>query len=120
MKIYRKLAGLLLITISIFVSSALLTNAAETQKSKVKAQEPSKTTPQVARDRYVVIISGCNDCHTRGYLQSEAKVPESDWFTGEWVTCPQFIRIYQKEDSNILSLLKWKGGEGQFKIIQKV
>jgi len=40
---------------------------------------------QVARGRYLVTIGGCNDCHTPGYLQNDAKVPESQWLTGQSV-----------------------------------
>jgi len=37
---------------------------------------------------YIVNTTGCNDCHTHGYLQLEGKVPETDWLSGEstgWV-----------------------------------
>lgn len=34
------------------------------------------------RGRYLVKISGCNDCHTPGYPQAGGKVPESEWLTG--------------------------------------
>ena len=36
----------------------------------------------VARGRYLVTISGCNDCHTDGYLQNGGKVPETEWLKG--------------------------------------
>jgi hypothetical protein len=32
--------------------------------------------------RYLVIIGGCNDCHTDGYMQTEGEVPEELWLTG--------------------------------------
>lgn len=32
--------------------------------------------------RYLVIVAGCNDCHTPGYLENPATVPESAWLTG--------------------------------------
>lgn len=32
--------------------------------------------------RYLVIVAGCNDCHTPGYLDNPAAVPESSWLTG--------------------------------------
>jgi len=39
--------------------------------------------PQVARGRYLVVVSGCNDCHTPGYMQNGGpKLPEKDWLTG--------------------------------------
>ena len=38
---------------------------------------------QIERGRYIVTITGCNDCHTAGYLPTEGKVPESAWLTGD-------------------------------------
>ena len=38
--------------------------------------------PRVAHGRYLVVVAGCNDCHTPGYLQQGPKVPEKDWLTG--------------------------------------
>lgn len=37
----------------------------------------------VDRGRYLVIIAGCNDCHTPRYLVSEGKTPEELWLTGD-------------------------------------
>lgn len=37
----------------------------------------------VARGRYLVRSSGCNDCHTPNYPQSGGKVPEAEWLTGD-------------------------------------
>lgn len=36
----------------------------------------------VERGRYLVRISGCNDCHTPGYLERNGQVPEAQWLTG--------------------------------------
>jgi mono/diheme cytochrome c family protein len=36
----------------------------------------------IAAGRYLVVIAGCNDCHTPGYLENPASVPESAWLTG--------------------------------------
>lgn len=38
---------------------------------------------QIERGRYLVRISGCNDCHTAGYLIAPGKVAESDWLKGD-------------------------------------
>lgn len=38
---------------------------------------------KVERGRYLSITSGCNDCHTPGYLLSEGKVSEDKWLTGD-------------------------------------
>jgi mono/diheme cytochrome c family protein len=37
----------------------------------------------VERGRYLVTVSGCNDCHTPGYAPSEGQVDESLWLTGD-------------------------------------
>ncbi|WP_346014856.1 c-type cytochrome [Vibrio sp. J1-1] len=36
-----------------------------------------------ARGKYLVIIGGCNDCHTAGYAPSGGTIPESQWLLGE-------------------------------------
>ena len=40
---------------------------------------------RVARGKYLVTISGCNDCHTAGYLENGGAVPESQWLAGSTV-----------------------------------
>jgi mono/diheme cytochrome c family protein len=43
----------------------------------------SASAPEMlARGRYLVAITGCNDCHTAGYAESGGAVPESEWLTG--------------------------------------
>lgn len=37
----------------------------------------------IARGRYLVKVSGCNDCHTPGYLPANGEVPEAQWLTGD-------------------------------------
>lgn len=37
----------------------------------------------VARGRYLVLITGCNDCHTTGYIQTDGTVPETEWLKGD-------------------------------------
>jgi mono/diheme cytochrome c family protein len=36
----------------------------------------------LARGRYIEKTSGCNDCHTPGYLESSGATPEREWLTG--------------------------------------
>ena len=36
----------------------------------------------IARGRYLVQITGCNDCHTAGYAERSGEVEESAWLTG--------------------------------------
>lgn len=42
----------------------------------------ARTGASVERGRYVVSISGCNDCHTAGYAENGGKTPQADWLTG--------------------------------------
>jgi len=37
----------------------------------------------LARGKYVVLIAGCNDCHTPGYALANGDVPEKDWLVGD-------------------------------------
>jgi mono/diheme cytochrome c family protein len=56
---------------------------------------------ELERGHYLVKTSGCNDCHTPGYPQSNGKIPESDWllgnavaFQGPWgATYPSNLRL---------------------------
>ena len=41
--------------------------------------------PLVARGKYLVMIAGCNDCHTPGYMATDGAVDESVWLTGDAV-----------------------------------
>lgn len=36
----------------------------------------------VARGKYIITISGCNDCHTPGGMQQGPAVPVNEWLTG--------------------------------------
>ncbi len=85
MKTIFKAIGLLFIGITAFLPLVISAETSENQRSKAKPLGPSKTIPQLAQGRYLVMMSGCNDCHTPGYLQLEGKVPEADWLTGESV-----------------------------------
>jgi mono/diheme cytochrome c family protein len=50
----------------------------------VSAATPPDTTgaQDMERGRYLVRITGCNDCHTPGFAESGGQVPESQWLTG--------------------------------------
>jgi mono/diheme cytochrome c family protein len=49
------------------------------------AAGPGTDPGTLARGRYVVATSGCNDCHTTGYPESGGRVPEARWLTGSTV-----------------------------------
>jgi mono/diheme cytochrome c family protein len=46
------------------------------------AKEPADES-QIARGRYLVRTTGCNDCHTPGYIAAAGKLAESQWLTGD-------------------------------------
>ena len=47
------------------------------------ATSSAATARQIERGRYLVRITGCNDCHTPGYGASGGKVPEQEWLVGD-------------------------------------
>lgn len=47
------------------------------------AKDTSASLPRlIERGRYLVKITGCNDCHTPGYGETGGKIPEQAWLTG--------------------------------------
>jgi len=68
---------------------------------------PEQATRSVERGKYLVQVSGCNDCHTPGYMQMEGNIPESAWLTGSPVgfqgpwgtTYPVNLRRYMEDKS---------------------
>jgi mono/diheme cytochrome c family protein len=56
----------------------LYADAARAQSENSKGLSPE----QVDKGEYLVRITGCNDCHTPGYGESEGKLPMSAWLTG--------------------------------------
>lgn len=70
---------------AIGIASAALVLAAcqpeaEVATAGAKGAQPSAS--DVERGRYLVLIGGCNDCHTAGFVQSGGKTPEADWLRG--------------------------------------
>jgi mono/diheme cytochrome c family protein len=37
---------------------------------------------QIDRGRYLVVLGGCNDCHTAGYSAAEGRIEQSQWLMG--------------------------------------
>lgn len=49
---------------------------------KAASAKPSVTAAsQIEAGRYLIMVSGCNDCHTDGFMQN-SKIRESEWLTG--------------------------------------
>ncbi len=38
---------------------------------------------QIERGHYLINISGCNDCHTPGYIMNDGNIPVANWLTGD-------------------------------------
>ena len=65
----------------------------------------------IERGRYLSIVGGCNDCHTRGYGERSGDIPESLWLTGSAVgfqgpwgtTYPPNLRLVAAS----MSEMKW-------------
>jgi mono/diheme cytochrome c family protein len=82
---------------------ALLLSSLAVGAGQVWADEDTSQT--VEQGRYLVMIAGCNDCHTSGYLLSAGKIPEDQWLTGDsfgwrgpWgTTYPPNLRMLLKD-----------------------
>lgn len=72
-----------LILVVVFIVGFVSIDHLYAEKASPKNPAKSFDMKQVDRGRYLVIITGCNDCHTPGYLLSEGKVPEKLWLTGD-------------------------------------
>lgn len=46
------------------------------------APPPATPPATVEHGRYLVQISGCNDCHTEEFMEQGGKVPEAEWLKG--------------------------------------
>ena len=68
--------------------------------TKSSANPPNSV--QIERGRYLVMITGCQDCHTPNYIAKGGKVPAKDFLTGDklgwrgsWgTTYPANLRLY--------------------------
>ena len=94
----------LLLAVSL-ASAITLTIAPQTlSAAETKAAVPAAPSKSLQRGKYLVMIAGCNDCHTPGYLMAHGKVPEADWLTGDsfgwrgpWgTTYPVNLRTYMQ------------------------
>lgn len=69
------------------------------------AAGPSDDAGSIERGRYLVHVSGCNDCHTPQYMERSGDVAEAQWLTGNAVgfqgpwgtTYPSNLRRYVSE-----------------------
>lgn len=85
------------------------------------ATEPHMTAPTpVEAGRYLVMIGGCHDCHTEGFMVDPAAVPESEWlkgsamgFRGPWGTSfPRNLRLTVQNLTEDEWVARLQHGEG--------
>jgi hypothetical protein len=50
--------------------------------SSTHAATAHRSDPLIERGRYLVASTGCNDCHTAGWRESDGNIPVSQWMTG--------------------------------------
>ena len=75
-------------TLAAAALAALMLSAA-TPPVEAAQEDPrsSQTSTQSELDagKYLLMLGGCNDCHTPGWTTSGGKVPEQEWLTGSTV-----------------------------------
>src|SRR5689334_1682755 len=64
------------------VVSCLLAMACLFAASSFSTAYSSEHDDWISRGRYLVKVSGCNECHTEAYARTFGKVPESEWMVG--------------------------------------
>lgn len=65
---------------TIFSNVLLFSALSIAAESAVPEQKPDAA--MLERGRYILMTSGCNDCHTPGYPEQAGNIPQHDWVTG--------------------------------------
>ncbi len=109
MNAHRRSARILVLAVLALANLTVLAQSADNPTPSKGV--PSKRQASLReRGRYLVMLGGCNDCHTPGLAQSGGKTPESEWLTGDSVgwrgpwgtTYPPNLRLFMEtmsEDS---------------------
>jgi mono/diheme cytochrome c family protein len=79
--LHRSLSSILLTAAFVLAGCSDTTDLATTALTSTATPYVQAADP-IEAGRYLVIISGCNDCHTPGYMELEGNVPEEQWLTG--------------------------------------
>ncbi len=106
--------GGVMLTLAIAASSG-----AEGKDEGAPAPYVAAATPEEA-GRYVVIVGGCNDCHTVGWGETNGGVPEDRWLTGSpvgfrgpWGTSyPANLRLTVQQMGEDAFVARAKAGRG--------
>ena len=100
LKIHNFIKG----TVFILVVGSMAAAIAAEKAVRAPAKVNSSAMELDERGRYLVKITGCNDCHTSGYAEVGGKRPERDWLTGDSIgwrgpwgtTYPSNLRLYMQ------------------------
>lgn len=68
--------GGMMLTLAMAVSGPVEGAGAESSPPHVDADSPEMA------GRYLVVVGGCNDCHTPRWMETDGALPESEWLTG--------------------------------------
>lgn len=87
---------------AMLIASVVIAGASYGAESSTKAGAKARTSRDIERGRYLVMITGCNDCHTPNFLVNGGKTPEQDrliggklGWRGPWgTTYPSNLRLY--------------------------
>lgn len=93
------ITSILLLAVGLGFPPAASAETASRPATRVAAAQSDAAS--VARGRYLVATSGCNDCHTAGYAEAGGKLAPSEWllgtpvgFRGPWgVSYPANLRL---------------------------
>lgn len=88
----------------ISIIGAVAAQPAAAQSKPDKSQKIPQNRAEIDRGRYLVKVTGCNDCHTPGYGAANGNVAEKLWLTGDtlgwngpWgTTYATNLRIYMR------------------------
>jgi mono/diheme cytochrome c family protein len=105
MRVYEILALGIALLVGVACDVGTFAGQLSAPESRSETAQPHQD--QIERGRYLVKITGCNDCHTTGYPQNGGNVPEQQWLTGDtlgfrgpWgTTYPTNLRLYMQHMS---------------------
>ncbi len=76
------------IAIGVAIDTMRSRNMTAAENENIAETTGGETSPRIAgatpeeAGRYLVLVAGCNDCHTPGFMQQGLSIPESQWLTG--------------------------------------
>lgn len=72
-----------LIFVMLFSAVAVMAQKEPVDKTKAVKKAKQVSMKMIEGGRYLVKVTGCNDCHTSGYDMADGNIPEKQWLTGD-------------------------------------